>query len=67
MTKSPCETCTGECKNTQYGCKNWKNWFVDTWNCNICRLPRESKGREAFQYEHPDRVREMAQEVKDDA
>lgn len=67
MAKSPCETCQGECNTPQYGCKYWKNWFLRTWNENICRFPLEQKTRQVFTYEHPDRVREMAQEVKDDA
>lgn len=57
--KSPCENCRKETCYPERGCSDWRKWFVKNWNENICVKP-EPKGREVFQYEHPDRVREMA-------
>ena len=63
MAKSPCENCQKE-TCPENGCASCRKWFVKNWNENICVKP-ELKGRDVFQYEHPDRVREMAQEVSD--
>ena len=63
MKNSPCEGCTRECPNNGNLCSEWKKWFVEHWNRNICR--KAPAKREAFQYEHPDRIREM--EGKSDA
>lgn len=57
MSISPCNGCTKHCPES--GCADWRKWFVNNWNENICVKP-EPANREAFQYEHPDRVREMA-------
>ena len=57
QTNNPCNNCQRECPDR--GCATWNKWFVKNWNENICVKP-EPKDREAFRYEHPDRVREMA-------
>jgi hypothetical protein len=57
MAKSPCENCRKE-TCPEHGCASWSKWFVKNWNENICVKP-EPANREVFQYEHPDRVREM--------
>lgn len=74
MSVSPCETCTEECRNPERGCPQWRKWFVDWWNALVYAGPKPNS-REVFQYEHPDRVREMntaewmakQMEVKEDA
>lgn len=66
QANNPCEDCTQECRNSEHGCKVWRNWFLKTWNSNICRRPPEQKTREVFTYEHPDRVREMNAQEKSD-
>lgn len=56
-----CEGCTkGTCQKLLGGCKEWRKWFVDNWNENICRKPKpkEPAKKEYFRYEHPDLVRE---------
>lgn len=56
-----CEGCTqGTCQTNTIGCKEWREWFVENWNKNICRKPKpkEPAKKEYFRYEHPDLVRE---------
>lgn len=58
-----CKECGKKCTNNGSGCNQWKEWFVKNWNQNICikpkpMLPPEPKGRQVFQYEHPDLMRE---------
>lgn len=52
-----CDSCVDECPTG--GCSAWRRWFVENWNENIYIGPKP-KIREVFQYEHPDREREMA-------
>ena len=48
------------------GCMRYREWYVQNWNENICSKTKEPKqpkqtrkrGKEYFQYEHPDLVRE---------
>lgn len=45
------------------GCFNYRQWFVNNWNQNICRKQEEPEEddpthRHVFCYEHPDLVRE---------
>jgi hypothetical protein len=61
MTGNPCETCTRDCR--EEGCNAWRRWFVKNWNKNICVKP-EPATREVFQYERPDRAREMAMQTE---
>lgn len=57
MTKNPCKACTLDCGGE--GCNAWRKWWVQSWNRNIHRyIP--PMPRQMWQYEHPDRVREMA-------
>ena len=58
MAKSPCENCQKE-TCPEKGCASWRKWFAKNWNDNIHRsIPKVPKL--VWQYEHPDRVREMA-------
>lgn len=59
---NPCEACTLNCADK--GCTTWRKWWVLNWNKNIHRYIPGALGQ-VWQYEHPDRVREMAQEVSD--
>lgn len=64
QTNNPCEACAQECP--MGGCKAWSEWWVQNWNQNIHRYVPPMP-RRVWQYEHPDRVREMTQEVKDES
>lgn len=64
QANNPCEGCEKECPNHGSGCKEWAERFVQNWNQNIHRCVPPMP-RRVWQYEHPDRVREMAQEVAD--
>lgn len=57
MNVSPCNGCDKVCPDA--GCAAWRKWFIRYWNENICRLADAQKKRDVFQYEHPDRAREM--------
>lgn len=58
QTNSPCESCANECQDR--GCPAWRAWWVKKWNKEIYRkIQPEQETREVFQYEHPDREREM--------
>lgn len=62
QTNNPCENCTQECPAG--GCNTWKEWWVQNWNENIHRnVPTVPK--QVWQYEHPDRVREVRQTIED--
>lgn len=54
--KNPCDTCDQGCPAD--GCAAWRRWWVDNWNENICRCAPQAP-KQVWQYEHPDRVREM--------
>ena len=56
QTISPCENCQRECP--ERGCAVWRKWFIDWWN-DLVYIGPKPKPREVYQYEHPDRVREM--------
>jgi hypothetical protein len=43
------------CPGNGGGCQAWKEWYVRNWNENINTHP---EGRQKFQYEHPDLIRE---------
>ena len=60
-----CESCTRECRSHENGCVEWYENFKKYWDAHIHRkveIPKvpecSSKGREQFQYEHPDLARE---------
>lgn len=59
--KSPCESCKLECSIQISGCAEWRVWFQKHWDEFIhqdLKSETEKKGREFFQYEHPDLQRE---------
>ena len=56
-----CDAGTVECPIGAMGCKEWRVWFQKHWDEFIhqyLKSETEKKGREFFQYEHPDLQRE---------
>lgn len=55
-----CLACSRKyCPGNNIGCKPWRDAWIKNWNENICIRKQETQQkREAFQYEHPDLVRE---------
>lgn len=57
-----CADCQRICPVSKNGCEGYHSYYVENWDRNICRKPKEApqapKGREFFRYEHPDLVRE---------
>lgn len=58
QTNNPCNNCQSDCNKN--GCAVWRKWFIDWWNEMVYIGPKP-KPREVYRYEHPDRLREMAQ------
>lgn len=60
-----CEGCTTGCTNTAIGCDEYRAWWANNWNENICIAPKNPEQQpvvdespQVFCYEHPDLVRD---------
>ena len=57
-----CEGCKTGCRKTSVGCDEYRAWWKNNWDQNICiaqQVPKQDSGaRRVFRYEHPDLVRE---------